>query len=404
MRRKKLAIVSTHPIQYYAPVFRSLAQSASIHPRVFYTWPQAAAGPIRDPGFAADIRWDIPLMEAYEYELVPNVAREPGSSRFFGIDNPSLVPAIDSWGPDAVLVFGWNLYSHLQALRRFKGRVPVFFRGDSTLLDQRSALRSVVRKHVLRWVYRHVDVAIAVGRNNSDYFRYHGIAPERVCIAPHCVDTRRFAADAPLHAARAAAWRRELGIGEQDRVLLYAGKLIPQKDPLLLLSAFLELAERGHLVFCGNGPLEGEVKRRAAGHPRVHFMPFQNQSAMPAVYRLGDAYVLPSRSETWGLGLNEAQACGRAVVAGSRVGGARDLVVQGVNGWLFESGNREDLVRVLATVLSIDRAALESMGETAQRASHAWSTDETARRIAAIVVSFLQERSVASSVCGASLV
>src|SRR5262249_49175518 len=149
--------------------------------------------------------------------------------------------------------------------------------------------------------------------------------------------------------------------------------------PFLLLDAFLPRAAHAHLVLCGNGPLERELQNRAAGCARVHFLPFQNQSVMPAVYRLGDVFVLPSCSETWGLALNEALACARAVIASSNVGGARDLVEHGVNGWVFESGNREQLGSVLDAAISIDRGALRSMGEAGQRTAQAWSTDETAR-------------------------
>jgi glycosyltransferase involved in cell wall biosynthesis len=81
----------------------------------------------------------------------------------------------------------------------------------------------------------------------------------------------------------------------------------------------------------------------------VHFLPFQNQSLMPVVYRLGNVFVLPSQGpgETWGLALNEAMATGRAIIASSKVGGARDLILPGTNGWIFESGDRGALERAL---------------------------------------------------------
>lgn len=389
--RTKLAIVSTHPIQYYAPVFRALATSPAVQPRVFYTWSQAARGPVFDAGFGARLEWDIPLLEGYDHEFVPNVAKEPGSHRFRGIRNPTLNAAIARWGADALLVQGWNLQSHLQALRHFKGRIPVFFRGDSTIVDARTPLRALARRVALRWVYRHIDVAIAVGRNNRDYFAWCGLPPERIAFAPHSVDTRRFATRAELHDARALQWRHELGICESDRVLLYAGKFIPVKDPCLLIDAFLRVQEetRAHLVFVGGGALEGELRQRATGNAFIHFMPFQNQSTMPAVYRLGDVFVLPSRGpETWGLALNEAMASGRAILAGSRVGAARDLVCPGENGWVFESGSLASLTHVLRKVLRHSREELLRVGQAGQRMSPAWSSEETARRIAQIVSSF----------------
>jgi glycosyltransferase involved in cell wall biosynthesis len=168
-------------------------------------------------------------------------------------------------------------------------------------------------------------------------------------------------------------------------VVLFAGKLQSKKNPVLLLETFRELGSSAHLVFVGNGELEGELRQRAGSMQNVHFMPFQNQSAMPAVYRLGDLFVLPSQGpeETWGLALNEAMASGRAVIASTRVGGACDLVQSERNGWVFESGDGSTLLKILNEAIGMGRLALASMGECAQLHSCRFSTEESAARIAA---------------------
>jgi glycosyltransferase involved in cell wall biosynthesis len=265
------------------------------------------------------------------------------------------------------------------------------FRGDSTLIDQRAWWRAVLRRVFLTWVYRHVDVAIAVGSNNRDYFAWCGLPKERIAFAPHSVDTVRFAADSLEHEQRASDWRRELGISPAAIVILFAGKLQHKKNPSLLLDAFSALKDGSHLVFVGNGEFEDELKVKAAKMDHVHFMPFQNQSLMPAVYRLGDLFVLPSQGpeETWGLALNEAMASGRAVVASSKVGGARDLIRSGENGWMFESGNRKALEAILHLAVDRGRSGLRAMGTTAQALSVQWSTEESARRIVEAVVASL---------------
>jgi len=383
MNSVRLAIVSTHPIQYYAPIFQLLARSASLRVKVFYTWSQVAAGSVADPGFGRAITWDIPLLEGYEYEFVPNVARRPGTDHFWGLRNPTLIRHVGSWNPDAVLVFSWNCASHLAAMRHFKGRTPVFFRGDSTLLDRSSWWRTALRRVVLRWVYRHIDVALAVGSNNRDYFRWCGVPAERIACAPHAIDAKRFSADRVDHDAQAARWRSELAIPAGTRTLVYAGKLIAKKDPLLLLEAFMRASVPGHLVFVGEGTLESELRERAAGRTDVHFLPFQNQRAMPAVYRLGDVFVLPSRGpgETWGLALNEAMAAGRPVIASDKVGGARDLITPDGNGWMFESGNLVQLTAVVRTALTRDPRTLTEMGAAAELESARWSVEAAARAI-----------------------
>jgi glycosyltransferase involved in cell wall biosynthesis len=385
----QLAIVSTHPIQYYAPVFRALARSKEVRPKVFYTWSQTSSASVADPGFERQVTWDVPLLEGYEFEFVPNVASRPGTHHFLGIRNPGLIQAIQGWEADAVLVFGWNLHSHLGALRYFKGRLPVFFRGDSTLLDHRGALKTALRRGLLGWVYRHVDVAIAVGANNLDYYRWCGVPRERIPFAPHAIDTARFADPDGSHAERAARWRQELGIPAAARTVVFAGKLQPKKDPLLLLEAFSRCGAPGHLVFVGNGEIEQQVRARAQGRGDVHFLPFQNQSVMPAVYRLGDVFALPSRGpgETWGMALNEAMACRRPVIAGSKVGGARDLIAAS-NGWVFESGNLEQLTTILRNALTCEATLLGAMGIAAERESARWSAEAAAAGIQEAVLRF----------------
>jgi glycosyltransferase involved in cell wall biosynthesis len=181
---------------------------------------------------------------------------------------------------------------------------------------------------------------------------------------------------------------RELRVPAGPPVLLFAGKFIAEKDCVLLLSAFIQAQVSGHLILVGNGGFEAQLRARAAGQANIHFLPFQNQQAMPMVYRLGDAYVLPSRSETWGLALNEAMASGRPVIASSRVGGARDLVNDRVNGWLFESGNCGQLVAVIREVLGCDRQVLRAMGKVALGDSARWSIGAAADGISRAVVDF----------------
>jgi glycosyltransferase involved in cell wall biosynthesis len=387
MNPLKLAIVTTHPIQYYAPIFRALAADPRLQVRVYYTWSQAADGHFSDT-FGREVAWDVPLLDGYDYEFTDNVARRPGTERFFGLRTPGLVPAVEAWGAEAVLVFGWNSAAHLGAMRHFKGRIPVFFRGDSVLLDPLPWQRALVRRAVLRLVYTRIDVALAVGLNNADYFRWAGVDPRRISIVPHSVDVARFSDPDGSQAARARAWRAELGIGDSDVALVFAGKLTDKKDPLLLVRAWRRSGVDAHLVVAGSGPLLPALEAEGAGDPRLHLISFQNQAAMPAVYRLGDVFVMPSKGpgETWGLALNEAMASARPVIASDRVGGARDLVRVGSNGWVFAAGDEAALAEVLRIATGRGRDGLAAMGTGAQSESLAWSSEATAARLAGSVL------------------
>lgn len=325
---KKLAIITTHPIQYYAPLFKEMAKYCDL--QVFYTWGNENLSKF-DPDFGKEISWDIPLLEGYSYKFVENTSSDPSSKGYNGIVNPNLIYEIKTWNPQAILVFGWSYKSHLQAIRYFNGKLPVFFRGDSTLLDEKKSFNIILRRIFLKWVYSHVDKAFYVGIANKAYFNAHGMGENKLVLAPHAIDNIRFWDNDGKYKLESLAIRKSLHIDVSHVVILFAGKFESKKNPLMLLQAFSELnLQNMHLIFVGNGVLESELKHRAKNIPNVHFMPFQNQSAMPVVYRIADVFCLPSvgPGETWGLAVNEAMACGVAIIVSSKCGCAANLVDQ----------------------------------------------------------------------------
>src|SRR5262249_26875705 len=124
--RIRLAMIVSHPIQYYVPLYRRLARRDGIDLRAFYTW---QADPAKfAPGFRRDVSWDTPLTDGYEHEVVRNISRRPGSDHFWGIRNPRLVETVLAWQPNVVHITGYAYASHLHALWAFNRRaIPVLF-------------------------------------------------------------------------------------------------------------------------------------------------------------------------------------------------------------------------------------------------------------------------------------
>ncbi|HEY4108722.1 glycosyltransferase family 4 protein [Puia sp.] len=361
---KKLAIVTTHPIQYHVPWLVRLAEK-KIAIKVFYTYEQSRNGTIFDPGFGRNIQWDIPLLDGYEYEFVHNTARHPGLENFRGIVNPTLIDKIEAWQPDGLLVIGWNYDSHLKCLRHFHGRLPVYFRGDSVLLHERKGLYKLARRIFLTWVYHHVDYALYVGTNNKSYFLRHGLKGSQLIFSPQAIDIGRFAQAGNGNVQLAQRWKKELGIPAGHLTVLFAGKLTRVKNPGFVLDLANVCKDLPvSFVLVGDGYLKPELQQRAQGKTNVFFMGFQNQSVMPAVYRTGDIYLMPSLSETWGMGINEAMACGVPVMASGQVGCATDLVLENKTGMTFRLGDVEKCRKFLETICQ-DRTRLTEMGACA---------------------------------------
>jgi glycosyltransferase involved in cell wall biosynthesis len=347
--------------------------------KVFYTWGQSR-DKVYDARFGIERNWDVPLLDGYDYEFINSTAKHPDSNRFFGVVNKGLHQRLLNEGFDAVLIYRWSLWSHFLLMQKSGKQPLLFFRGDSHLLQQPVGWKRVLKKWLLRLVYRNVDTAFATGTCSRDYFLFSGLKPRQVMIAPHAVDNNFFSADAAAKEAAALQQRRKLGIPDEAVVFLYAGKFYGVKQLPLLINAFKNIESPGsYLLLVGNGEEESSLKSLAAEHPRILFQPFRNQSAMPVVYRMGDVFVLPSRSETWGLSVNEAMACERAVIVSDQCGCAPDLILQGETGFVVESGNTGQLQQLLLKFP--DRITSQKLGKQAAAYIQQFSLERIAATI-----------------------
>lgn len=386
---RRLAIVLSHPVQYYSPWFRWLRAHTPLEFRVFYLW-EFGVTPRRDPQFGATFQWDVDLLAGYESEFVPNIARDPGTHHFGGLDNPELTTRLAAWRPDAVLLFGYNWRSHQRVVwwARRQG-VPLLFRGDSHLLGR--AQLPFLRRLLLRFLYRQFAAFAYVGAANRDYFRALGVPDARLFFAPHSVNTEHFNPADP--ATRAAAEKLRSGLGLAGRrVVLFAGKFSAAKQPVALLEAFLASATPADaLVFVGDGAEKDRLAALAATRPdaQVRFLPFANQSEMPARYLLADIFVLPSRGhyETWGLAVNEAMHLGVPCLVSDLVGCQRDLVTPGETGWVFAAEDPAALAATLRAALRTPPEEMRRLGRNALAIAGRYTYRQTSEGLLAALAS-----------------
>jgi len=359
----RLAVVLSHPTQYYSPWFRWLAAHTNLQLRVFYLW-KFGVSEMTDPQFGKVLKWDVDLLTGYESEFVPNVSSRPGADHFRGFNNPELPARLEAWRPDALLLFGYKWLTHLRVLLwAFRRAVPVIFRGDSHFIGRQTP--GLLRILPLRILFRRFAAVTYVGKANREYFEKCGVPPRRLFFAPHSIDASLFDSGDERHRAAALALRSQLGLSAETRVVLFAGKLVPAKQPRELLSAFIELARPDTaIVLVGDGEEKPALEAlAAAARPgSVHFLPFANQTEMPSRYLLADIFALPSRGlyETWGLAVNEAMHMGVPCLVSDRVGCQQDLVTDGLTGWTFPASDAAALKGKLA-------AALAAVGDATER-------------------------------------
>jgi glycosyltransferase involved in cell wall biosynthesis len=348
--RFRLAIVASHPVQYYTPWYRALSNVTDLE--VFFAHRTTAADHARS-GFGVEFEWDVPLFEGYRLAWLQNVATRPGPDRFLGCNTPGIDSVLARGGFDAVLVTGWNLLAYWQAIRAARRHgLPVMVRGDSQLPTRRAAAIRAAKKVAYPRLLRSFDACLAVGVRSEAYYRHYGVPENRIFRSPHCVDNTFFAARAAAARARRDDLRRAHQLPNDAVVFGFAGKMIAKKRPFDFVRA-IELAGRTrpaiHGLMIGDGPLMPALRAECRLHAaRCTFAGFMNQRDIADAYATVDVLVLPSDAgETWGLVVNEAMACGIPIIASDEVGCAPDLVVAGETGITYRCGDVEALAAAM---------------------------------------------------------
>lgn len=380
-RRARLAIVSSHPIQYAAPLYAHLSRDPELELTVLYCSDFSLRGE-RDPGFGERFAWDIDLLAGYDSVFLGERHRTRRVQGFWSLVCPELVREISPRRYDAVWVHGHQFAADVLAfgLAKLRG-LAVLTRGDTHLDLPRAPLKSLLRRGLLGWQYRHIDGFLAVGSKNRDYYRGLGVPRDRIFRVPFSVDNARFGQKARLSPDERRARRARFGVHDERPIVLYASKLMRRKHPDSLLRAAAQLLGRGHplsLVVAGSGEMDAELRELAAGlelGANVSFTGFVNQSELPALFGSCDVFVLPAQHEPWGLVVNEAMNAGLPLVLGSGVGCAPDLLQPGVNGFACDAGDPVSLAAALEPLAS-DPALRRRMGDASRRIIAGWDYEQ----------------------------
>jgi glycosyltransferase involved in cell wall biosynthesis len=378
VKKFRLAYLVSHPIQYQVPLLRRLAERGDVALHVYYMNDQGVRL-ARDPEFGVPIQWDAPLLDGYDWTLLPNRSAWPGADHPLRFVHPAIIGILSRKRYDALLVHG---YAHatewLGFLGAWRSRTPVLLRGESTLLGRRPPWVAAGKRLAVGALLRGVGAALAIGSLNRSFYLAYGMPEDRIFWVPYAVDNDYFYAEARRWHPSRPAVRAALGLPPDLPVILYAGKLIARKRPLDLVNAYARVAadHPAALVFVGEGAERARIQAAAARHklPHVVVTGFVNLTDIGRYYAAADFLVLPSDHEPWGLVLNEAMCFGLPVVASDAVGAAPDLVRPGENGFVYPVADLAALEHVIRRLLG-DPAARRRMGERSRDIVGAFSYD-----------------------------
>lgn len=377
--KKRVAVVNSHPIQYFAPLYAYLSASPDISVTALYLSDVSIRGS-KDPGFGQVVTWDIDLLSGYEARFMKGAATSVPSG-FFSLIAPDLWGAIRNGDFDAVVLHGHHYAANFIAMAAAKSAgIPVLMRCETHLKLSRKGIKHVLRKAILSALYKACDAFLAIGDANKEFYMAIGVPEDKISIAPYAVDNARFAASSNFNEDERRGLRYSLGISNERPAILYASKLQRRKHPDALVRAAQQLASEGvafDLVIVGSGEMEGELRKLVAeeGPVNTRFLGFVNQNHLPKILGACDVFVLPSEEEPWGLIVNEAMCAGLPVVVGADVGCVPNLVRHGENRFLVQPADTRGIAAAVRRIVTDPQLALK-MSSSSREIISTWGFEQ----------------------------
>jgi glycosyltransferase involved in cell wall biosynthesis len=396
MRPVKVLLVSSHPVQYAAPLFRLYATDSRLDITVAYCCLQGAEPGI-DPEFGVEVGWDIPLLDGYRWVYLPNWSLRPGLRGFFGLLNPGLWKFVQCGGFELVVCYGYRTASFwIAALAaKFFGAALVFSTDAHTLSPRdRARWKVPFKRALLPRIFGLADATFGPSSRTIAFLRDLRLPEDRCFLTHYVVDNDLFARLAA--AIDRGEVRRRWAIPDGAIVALFVGKLVPWKRPGDLLEAAARVPDL-HVVFAGEGSVRKNLESRAEAPDltgRVRFLGFVNQRGLPEVYAGADVLVLPSEHEPFGLVVNEAFSCGVPAIVSDACGAAGDLVRDEETGYVVGVGEVAALAERLSRFVH-DPQLRRTMGENARTKIAEWGLQQNAEAFTRACVKIVHLRHTA---------
>jgi glycosyltransferase involved in cell wall biosynthesis len=283
--------------------------------------------------------------------------------------------------PEYLICYGYTLKPQMVALLwAMVTRTPFAVIGDANYFaDSAAGTKRVLKNIWLRRITNSAAALVTVGTANRLFWEAYGARPAQLFEARFAVDNEFYAQASVSVQGEAARLRAQLGL-DGKIVFLFVGRLVKRKNVDLIIRAAQQIADKKiAVVIAGSGEELEPLKTLAADYPGVIFTGNVAPQELPLYYAMADALILPADREPWGLVINEAMACGLAVIAHKHCGAAIDLVDE-KNGVKLEDFSIEGVARAMR-LLAGDELLLRVMQRNSREKIQHWSIEAAAQGI-----------------------
>lgn len=367
----RIAIVVSHPIQHFCPMYAKLATSTdwTLHVLFGYAF---GAKPYFDKAFAKTIQWDSLRLDEFSHEFLNDDIPQEISP--LQIDSDRLETRLDALQPDVLIVYGYIQPLQRRAMRWAQRREkPVLMISDAHVHATSSSLRRVAKEFILPRVLSKLSGCLTVGDSNDAFYRHYHVDAKKLFRSPFPIDIDLYEQSYINRSQLRAEVRKNHLITDDQLALSTVGKFEVGKRQIDLILALERLTElpknRLVLMLMGSGALESELRAAAerVTHHRVIFAGFVNPGELPPYYAGSDVYAHVSSLDRHPLAISEAIYMGCPVIVSDAIGsvGPTDDVQNGRNGLTFAVGDVDSLA------LAIRRLALNAdLRQQFSQASH----------------------------------
>lgn len=326
----KIAILSSHPIQYFAPLYAHLSKNPDLDITVLYCSDFGTKNSY-DHGFKQAFQWDIDLLSGYKYEFIGKNYSFRKPKGFFSLICPSIINILYKNRFDVIWIHGHNYLVNILAIVFSKiFGTKVLMRCETHLLLSRNKVKRAIRPFVLGSLYKLCDAFLAIGTKNQNFYLSLGIPISKIFLTPYTTDNDRFIQSTKTQRENKKSILNGIGIFNDYPNVLYISKLQKRKNPDLLIKAATKIQHEinFNLIIAGSGEMLDDcvTLTKNLGVANVFFPGFVNQKTVPSFFAIADIFILLSHSEPWGLVINEAMSASLPIVASEEIGAAADLV------------------------------------------------------------------------------
>ncbi len=308
-----------------------------------------------------DRKWRLDFLESskYKYEIIKDsyMLKQPGKNRFIYIGGWSVISEILQNKYDLIIFKGGTRI--IGPLAAFAAK---FSRTQTVLWEQNSFYTTnTLLKKIIKKIYindKIFDCFIAYGEQVKDLILdFNPQAKVATVMSP--INNEKYRKKYLKYKNKRSLIRQRLEIQKEEKIILYVGRFVKEKNLFSLLTAAEKLKKTLKtplkFILVGGGDLEETLKTRITQlglENEVKLVPFQGFDRLSMFYTAADLFVLPSSFEPWGLVVNEAMNFNLPVVVSDRVGCAKSLVNEGYNGYIYSIYNDFEIAEKITKALN----------------------------------------------------